>query len=250
MSLYGIRTVMLLGLLSAILLGIGLFFAGVFGITVGLFIAVIMNVAMYFYSDKIVLNIYKAKPLENKKINEIIEKLSKKANIAKPKTYLIKMNTPNAFATGRNPAHAVVAVTQGLLDELNEHEIEGVLAHEISHIKHRDTLVNTIAATIGTTISWVGYLFWFGSDNRNIISYLLLVILAPIASMLVRFGISRSREYFADYEGAQLSNPIYLANALHKISPLTVPIARINIVLFTCHASVIDLLSINDLLLL
>jgi len=220
MSLYTLRTVLLLGILSAILLGIGLFFGGFIGMSIALAIALVMNIVMYWFSDKIVLRMYGAKPLKNAKINNIVEKLAKKAGIPAPKTYVVDMDTPNAFATGRNTQNAVVAVTTKLMDELNDKEIEGVLAHELSHIKHNDMLVNTIAATVGAAISWIGYIFWFGSDNegKNALSYVLLFIMVPLAALLVRMGISRSREYFADQGGAELSNPLELASALDKIS--------------------------------
>lgn len=213
-----IRMTLLLGLLTGLFLAIGYFFAGTAGMTVGLVFAFMMNFLAYFFSDKIVLRMYGAKKLEDKKINAIVERLAKKAGIPKPKTYVVGMDAPNAFATGRSPKHSAVAVTKGLVDKLNEKEIEGVLAHEISHIKHRDTLVQTIAATIAGAISWLAYAFMFGDEDRNIIATLLLFILAPLAATLIQLSISRGREYMADAGGAKLSNPLDLASALGKIS--------------------------------
>ncbi|MEM7819214.1 MAG: zinc metalloprotease HtpX [Candidatus Aenigmatarchaeota archaeon] len=216
---YGLRTVLLLGLLTAIFLVIGFIFGGILGMTIGLILAFIVNFVSYWYSDKFVLALYRAKELENKKIDSMIEKLAKKAGIPKPKTYIVDMEVPNAFATGRNPKHAAVAVTSGLLDHLNENEIEGVLAHEIAHIKNRDTLIQTLAATIAGAISWIAYIFYYGDErNRNAITFILLFILAPIAAMLIKLAISRNREYVADKTGAMLSDPLGLANALEKIS--------------------------------
>lgn len=216
---YRIRTTLLLGLLTAILLAIGFYFGGTYGAVLALVLAFAINFASYWYSDKIVLKIYRAKPLDNKKINSMVEELAKKAGIPKPETYMLLTDVPNAFATGRNPKHSAVAVTHGLLKHLNDREIKGVLAHEISHIKNRDTLIQTLAATIGGAISWLAYLFYFGdSRNQSAVSLILLFILAPLAAALVRMAISRNREYLADKTGAILSEPEGLASALGKIS--------------------------------
>ncbi|MBI5061494.1 MAG: zinc metalloprotease HtpX [Candidatus Aenigmarchaeota archaeon] len=214
-----LKAVFLLAILTAIFLGIGYFFGGILGMTIGLVIAFSMNFLMFWFSDKIVLAMYRAKKYDNRKIRAMVEKLSKKADIPVPELYIVDMDVPNAFATGRGPGHSVVAVTRSLADKLDDDEIEGVLAHEINHIKHRDTLVSTMAATIGGAITWIAYLFWFGSDeNKNIVSYILLFVLAPIAALLVRLAISRNREYFADRGGAEISTPSGLASALRKIS--------------------------------
>lgn len=214
----GLRMAAMLGLLTALFLAIGFFFAGMTGMTIGLIFAFMMNFFAYFFSDKIVLRMYGAKKLEDKKINAMVERLAKKAGIPKPKTYIVGMDVPNAFATGRSPKHAAVAVTKGLMDKLNESEIEGVLAHELSHIKNRDTLVQTIAATIAGAISWLAYAFMFGDEDRNIFATMLLFILAPLAASLIQMSISRSREYMADDGGAKISSPLDLASALGKIS--------------------------------
>jgi len=214
-----IKTTLLLGLLTAIFLAVGFWFGGLFGLTIGLGLALVINFFSYWYSDKIVLWMYKAKPLQDKKINAMVEKLAHKAGIPKPKTYIVEMDVPNAFATGRSPSHSAVAVTKALMETLNDGEIEAVLAHEISHIKNRDTLISTLAAVIAGAISWLAYAFYFGdSENRNALSFVLLFILAPLAASLVRLAISRTREFGADHSGALISDPLKLASALEKIS--------------------------------
>ena len=215
-----IRLALMLGLLTALFLAIGFFFAGVAGMTIGLVIALLMNFMAYWFSDSFVLRLYRAKPYENKKLRNMIDKLAKKHGIPKPKLYFVDTDVPNAFATGRSPKRSAVAVTRGLMDKLTDDEVEAVLAHELSHVKHRDTLVSTMAATIGGALTWLAYLFWFSSDDKgkNIVSYLLLFILAPLAAMLIRLSITRSREYLADQGGAKISDPMKLASALEKIS--------------------------------
>ncbi|HLD49391.1 MAG TPA: zinc metalloprotease HtpX [archaeon] len=217
----GLRIVLLLGLLTAIFLGIGFFFAGMIGMTIGLVLSFAMSFVSYWFSDKFVIKLYGAKKSDSKdykELDKILQRLSEKTGIKKPSFYIMKTDIPNAFATGRSPKHSAVAVTTGLMDKLSNDEIEGVLAHEISHIAHRDTLLNSMAATIGGAITWLGYMFYFGNEeNRSALSFVLLFILAPLAAMLVRMAISRNREYFADHAGALLSKPTYLANALEKI---------------------------------
>lgn len=217
---YAFRTLLLLVLMSAVLLGIGYFFGGFIGLTIGLIIAVAINFITYWFSDKIVLKIYGAKPLKDKKINDIVRKLAEKAKIPMPKTYLVDMDVPNAFATGRNENHAAVAVTTGLVERLNDDEIEGVLAHELSHIRHNDILVSSVAATMASAITWIAYIFLFSGDDEggNILGLLLAFILAPIAASLIQLAITRNREYYADQGGAELTNPLHLAHALDKIS--------------------------------
>ncbi len=214
-----IRSALLLGLLTAIFLAVGYAFAGIAGATIGLVIALVMNFVSYWYSDKIVLWMYRAKKLDDKKINNIIKKLAEKSAIPVPATYIVETDAPNAFATGRSPKHSAVAVTRGLIERLDDDEIEGVLAHELSHIKNRDTLVSTIAATLAGALTWLAYLFYFGDEReRNGLSFILLFILAPLAASLIRLAISRNREYLADQTGAMLSDPMSLASALEKIS--------------------------------
>ena len=187
-----LKTIILLGLLSGLLLGIGQFLAGKSGLAIAFAIATAMNLSSYYFSDKIVLTIYKAKPLnkkENEKLHSIISKLSKEAKIPKPKIAIIKSDSPNAFATGRNPETAAVAFTEGILKILDENELAAVAAHEIGHIKNRDALITTIAATIATTISYIAAIARFttifgGSRNRenggNLISLLVIAIITPI----------------------------------------------------------------------
>ncbi len=218
-----LRTAALLGLLTGILLAIGFFFFFIFGMTIALIFALILNFFSYWYSDKIVLSIYGAKPLSNEKLNSIVEKLAEEANIPKPRLYIIPKNTPNAFATGRSPKNSAIAVTQGLLENLNYDEIEGVLSHEIAHIKNKDTLVSTIAATVAGAISYLAQIAWWSMfsrdrENGNILLFP-LIIFAPFAAMLIQLAISRGREFQADYTGAFISKkPLALASALEKIS--------------------------------
>jgi len=220
------RTAALFGLLTGILLSIGFLFGGIGGMTVALVFAVMINFLSYWYSDKIVLSMYRARPTDNKELNSLVEKIAKEADIPKPRVYIVPTNSPNAFATGRSPSHSSIAVTQGLLDDLDNDEIEGVIAHEMSHIKNRDTLVSTIAATFAGSISYLAQIAWLGMFSRdreggNAILFPLL-ILAPIAAMLVQLSISRGREYLADYTGAYISKkPLELASALKKISNAT-----------------------------
>jgi len=213
------RLVLMLGVLTGLFLLIGFVFAGTAGMTLGLLLALATNFFAYWYSDKFVLHMYRAKPYENKKINSMLERIAAKASIPKPPLYFVDMDVPNAFATGRNAKHAAVAVTKGLLEKLSDREVEAVLAHEIGHVKNKDTLIATMAATIAGAISWIAYAFYFGDErNRNALSFAVLFFLAPIAATLIRLAISRSRELSADRTGAMLSNPLDLASALRKIS--------------------------------
>ena len=218
-----LRTAALLGLLTAILLAIGFLLGGIGGMTTALVFAMLLNFFTYWFSDKIVLSMYRAKPTNDKKLNSIVEKVAKEAGIPKPKVYIVPTDSPNAFATGRSPSHSSIAVTQGLLDRLDDDEIEGVLSHELSHVKNRDTLVSAIAATVAGAISYLAQMAWFGMSSRNRengnILLLPLLIFAPIAAMLAQLSISRGREFFADYTGAMISKkPLALASALEKIS--------------------------------
>jgi len=218
-----LRTAALLGLLTAIFLFVGFLIAGTSGMTVALIFSLLLNLFTYWYSDRIVLSMYRAKPTNEKGLNSIVEKVAKEAGIPKPRVYIISTNSPNAFATGRSPNHSSIAVTQGLLDRLDDDEIEGVLSHELSHVRNRDTLVSTMTATIAGSISYLAQLAWLGMFSRdresgNAILFPLLIF-APIAAMLVQLSISRGREFFADYTGAMISKkPLSLASALEKIS--------------------------------
>jgi len=225
-----IKTVLLLGALSAIILVIGGFFGGASGMTIALVIALAMNFFSYFYSHKIVLAMYKAQPVSKSKapeIHKMVEDISKKAGIPKPKVYAIPSETPNAFATGRNPNNAVVAVTAGITKLLSKEELKSVLAHEIGHIKNRDILVATIAATLASVITYLAMMARFavffggGRDERgggNALQLIALAILAPLAAMLIQFAISRSREFMADETSARLTNDSkHMISALKKI---------------------------------
>jgi len=221
-----LRFSLLLALLAGILLGIGYYFAGPFGLTLALLFAIAMNFFAYFYSDKVVLAMYHAKPLANKEIDEIVEELSKEARIPKPKLYLVMEEQPNAFATGRSQKHSAIAVTSGLLKVLNREEIAGVLSHEIAHIKNRDILISSVVATLAGAISYLAEMLWWsslfggeGEDDKNLLFALPVIILAPIAALLIQLAISRGREFLADETGAKISKkPLALASALRKIA--------------------------------
>lgn len=214
-----------LGILMALFLGAGWIVGGIAGMTVALVLAFIVNFFAYWFSDKIVLRMYGAKPSTHIDLQDMIKRLARDARIPVPKLYVIDSDVPNAFATGRNPEHAAIAYTKGLLS-LGDDEIEGVLAHEISHIKHRDTLIQVMAASIAGAISYIaqiGYWSLFmrrdSNDEGNIIGIILIIVFAPIAAMLIRLAISRSREYKADYGAALITKkPRALASALEKIS--------------------------------
>jgi heat shock protein HtpX len=227
-----IKTAILLGLMSGLVLGIGFLFGGKTGLTFALVIAVLMNFGMFFWSHRLVLAMYRAQPAkksEYPRLHKMIEEISRKAGIPKPALYIIPTQTPNAFATGPSPKKAVVAVTQGIMDLLSDAELKGVLAHEMSHIRNRDMLVSTIAATMATVISYLAqmaqYAAIFGGgnhdDNRggtNVIGLLVMIIFAPIAALLIQMAISRSREYLADESGARtIGDGMPLANALNKL---------------------------------
>ena len=178
----------------------------------------------YFYSDKLVLKAYKAQELDpNHKISLMVQKLASKAGLPMPKVYMIDQNQPNAFATGRNPDNAAVAVTKGLANSMNDNELAGVLAHELGHIANRDILIGTVSATLAGAITYLGYAGHLGLGGRgnrdsNPLFLLLALILAPLAATLIRMAISRTREYKADAYGAKVSgNPLYLSSALSKL---------------------------------
>ena len=223
MFLNQFKTTLLLVALGLVLLLIGWFIGGFAGLTIGLAIALSINLVTYFYSDKIVLKMYKAKKLEEEDapgLHAVVEEIAKQANIPKPRVYLIPTDNANAFATGRNPKNASVAVTSGILKLLSNSELKGVIAHEISHIKNRDILIQTIAATIATVISYARFagIFLGGDRDGRGMEMLLLFILAPLIAVVLQLAISRSREYLADERGARLigeGEP--LANALLKL---------------------------------
>ena len=220
-----LKTVILLGSMSGLLLLLGNLLGGSGGIQAALLIALAMNTFAYFYSDKMVLKMYGAKPLEqtgHEKIYADVEHIAKVLKIPMPKLWVVDTPVANAFATGRNPHHSSVAITTGLMGLLDRSELDGVLAHELSHIKNRDTLVATIAATMATAIGYIAYTLrfssLFSSGNRrrgNQFAMLLVGLLMPIAATMIQMAISRSREYMADETGARASgNPLALASAL------------------------------------
>jgi heat shock protein HtpX len=222
------KTGLLIAALTALFGGVGYLIGGAGGMVIALGIAAATNLFAYWNADKIVLRMYGAKPLDARTggdLYTIVEGLVRRAGMPMPKVYLIENPQPNAFATGRNPENAAVAATTGLLERLSREEVAGVIAHELAHIKNRDTLTMTVTATLAGAISMLANfgLFFGGGDNRNnplgAIGVLLMVILAPIAAMLVQMAISRSREFEADRGGAEISGrPDWLANALEKIA--------------------------------
>ncbi|MEA3255681.1 MAG: zinc metalloprotease HtpX [Candidatus Altiarchaeota archaeon] len=221
----GMKTAGLMALLIAVLMGLCALIGGAEYVIFGLVMGVVMNFFVYWYSDKLVLRMthaVPADPMQYGKLHEIVGRLSGKAGMPKPSVYVIEDSRPNAFATGRGPGHAAVAVHTGLLGRLTDLEVEGVLAHEITHIKNRDILISTVSAVIAGAISYITWiLLWFGGgrsrSDYGLILAILAWIMAPIAAMLIQMAISRSREYSADLGGAKLSNPLRLAFALEKI---------------------------------
>lgn len=226
------KTAILLGLLTALILFIGGYLGGQQGMLIALVIAGVMNFASYWFSDKIVLAMYKAKEVQEAdapKLHSIVSRIAARANVPKPKIYIIPQDAPNAFATGRNPSHAAVAVTQGIMNILDEEELEGVIAHEMAHVRNRDILIGSIAATIAGAIMFLANMARWGAifggyggrgreDGRNVFGLLFMAIIAPMAALLIQMAISRSREFQADASGAKFAgNPYGLARALEKL---------------------------------
>jgi heat shock protein HtpX len=230
-----LRTFFLLALLSGLILFMGQALGGSSGLLVALGFALIMNLGSYWYSDKIVLRMYKARelsPSEAPLLHRLVTELAANAGVPKPRVCIIPDAAPNAFATGRNPEHAVVAVTEGILRLLHPDELRGVLAHEISHIAHRDILVQSIAGILASVVMFIANILQWGAifgagrgegDNRSSgAAALLLALVAPLAATLIQLAISRSREYMADATGAEISGkPESLASALRKLTDYT-----------------------------
>lgn len=222
-----LKTFVLLTTLTLILVAVGGILGGAGGALLALIIAGAMNFVSYWYSDRIVLAMYRGQQVESGPLHEVVTELCRRNNLPMPKVYILPQMTPNAFATGRNPEHAVVAATEGILRSLSREELTGVMAHEMAHVGNRDILIGSIAATIAGAISYLAHMaqwaaiFGMGRDDdegSNPIALILLMIFAPIAALLVQMAISRSREYVADRRGAELcGNPRYLANALRKL---------------------------------
>ena len=226
-----LRTGILLGALTGLLMLIGGYFGGKQGIVIAFIFAMVMNFGSYWFSDKIVLSMYRAREVsegEAPELYSIVKNLALRAGLPMPRVYIVPGDTPNAFATGRNERHAVVAVTEGILRILNRDELEGVLAHELTHIKNKDMLIGSIAATLAGAVmmlasmaKWAAIFGVGGDDDEGggIFGLILMAILAPIAAMLIQMAISRSREYLADEGGARISGKPYgLAGALEKLS--------------------------------
>ncbi len=220
-----LKTTFLLTALTLVLLFVGEAFGGPRGMTMALVFAVFLNGTAYFFSDKIALASSGAQPISREqapRLYAVMERLAGKANLPMPKLYLIPQAAPNAFATGRNPSHASVAVTQGLLELMNDDELEGVIAHELSHVRNYDILTSSIAATIAGAITWIARMgFWFGGGDRRRgggIGAILMLVLAPVAALLLQLGVSRQREYQADASGAKMvGHPYGLISALEKL---------------------------------
>lgn len=220
-----VKTSILLAGLTALFMGAGFLLGGEGGMIIALAVAVGMNVYAYWNADKLMLRMYKAREVTDQTapgFYGIVKQLANRANLPMPKVYIIENDQPNAFATGRNPENAAVAATTGLMKILNHEEIAGVMAHELAHVKNRDTLIMTITATIAGALSMLAnFALFFGGSRNNplgIVGTILVMILAPIAAMLVQMAISRTREYGADAGGAEIcGNPMWLASALQKL---------------------------------
>jgi len=225
------KTAFLLTALTLLLLFIGRIFGGQNGMLIALIFAAVLNFVSYFFSDKIALAMYRAQPASREefpRVYQIVERLTQRAGLPMPKIFVIPTDSPNAFATGRNPQHASVAVTQGILKLLNDEEMEGVLAHELGHVRNRDILISSIAATIAGAVTYLADMARWGmifggyerdrNDRGGGLGALFMLILAPLAALLIQMAVSRSREYHADETGAQFTgNPYALASALAKL---------------------------------
>ncbi len=253
-----VRTTLLLAALTVLIIWIGRVLGGSGGMLIAFVLAAVMNLGSYWFSDRIVLRMYRAQPIEEHEAPELygmVRELAMHAGIPMPRVYLIPEETPNAFATGRNPEHAVVAVTEGIMRLLTMDEIRGVLAHEIGHVKNRDILVSSIAATMAGAIMILADMARWGAifggfrgddedDGGGVIGFLVAAIVAPIAAMLIQMAISRSREYLADETGAAIShNPEYLARALEKLSLASQRIPMHDVKPSTAHLFMVNPLS-------
>lgn len=244
--LNSVRTAALMAVLIVLFALVGRALAGPTGLIIAFGVAVVMNFASYWFSDKIVLKMYRAKEVTQAQAPELynmIDRLRQRANLPMPKVYVIPSDQPNAFATGRNPSHSAVAVTNGIVRLLSPEELEGVIAHELAHIQNRDILTSSVAATIGAAITLLarfGLFFGGGRDRGNAIASLLMLILAPLAAMLIQMAISRSREYAADRDGARIcGKPRALASALGRLQS-GVAHVRMNAEPSTAHMFIIN----------
>jgi heat shock protein HtpX len=258
------KTTFLLALMTVLIILIGRAIGGQQGMVLAFVLAGVMNLGSYWFSDRIVLAMYRAQeisPQENPGIHQIVAELAQNAGIPKPRVYLIEDDSPNAFATGRNPQHAVVAVTTGIMRILSREELRGVLAHELGHVRNRDILIGSIAATMAGAIMMIANMARFAAifgGGRNsdeegggggIVGMLVLTIVAPIAAMLIQMAISRSREYLADASGAQFShNPLSLASALEKLQRASQQIPMADAKPATAHMFIVNPLSGRSLM--
>ncbi len=258
------KTTFLLALMTVLIILIGRALGGQQGMVLAFVLAGVMNLGSYWFSDKIVLAMYRAQeisPQEHPGIHQIVAELAQTAGIPKPRVYLIEDDSPNAFATGRNPQHAVVAVTTGIMRILSREELRGVLAHELGHVRNRDILIGSIAATMAGAIMMIANMARFAaifgggrsSDEEGggggIIGMLVLTIVAPLAAMLIQMAISRSREYLADASGAQFShNPLSLASALEKLQRASQQIPMADAKPATAHMFIVNPLSGRSLM--
>ncbi|MCD6581523.1 MAG: zinc metalloprotease HtpX [Desulfuromusa sp.] len=245
------RTVMLMTLMTVVLVFAGGALGGQSGALIALIMAAVMNLGSYWFSDKVVIKMYRGKETQSGELYEVVSEICQQNNLIMPKVFLLPQPTPNAFATGRNPKHAVVAATEGIMQVLSRAELKGVMAHEMAHVQNRDILIGSIAATFAGAISYMAHMAqWamiFGGrddEDSNPIAMIAMMILAPIAAMLVQMAISRSREYGADKKGAELcGNPHDLANALRKLeaSNRRMPMQKVNEA--TAHMFIVNPLS-------
>jgi heat shock protein HtpX len=245
-----LKTTLLLALMTGLLLGVGELMGGRDGMVMALVLAGLMNFGAWFWSDKIVLRMYNAQPVgpeQAPELHAIVQRLALKAQVPMPALYVIPDRALNAFATGRGPGHAAVAATAGILEAMDAEELEGVLAHELSHVLNRDTLVSTVAATLGGAVSWVAHPFMMRRDDReggNPLVALAVMVLAPLAAMLVQMAVSRSREYGADESGARLvGHPDGLARALRKLQAAAERVPMRNVEPATAHLFIVNPLS-------
>ncbi len=221
----GLKTVVLLGALSGLFLTVGTVLGGQSGLVIAFGIAVVMNIGSYWFSDKIVLKMYRAQEVSaGHRLYDMTARLARRAELPMPKVYVIPDMSPNAFATGRNPQHAAVAATEGIMRLLSDSELEGVMAHELAHVKNRDILISSVAATIGAAITMLAQfaMFFGGGRDRengpNPVALIATMLLAPIAASLIQMAVSRSREFVADRTGAQIAGtPVGLASALKRL---------------------------------
>ena len=250
-----VKTALLLGVMSTLFLFLGEALGGGPGVVLGFAFAALTNFASYWFSDKIVIRMYGAQEVgSDHRLSRLVAGLARRAGLPQPRCYVIPQASPNAFATGRSPEHAAVAATEGILQILNDDELEGVLSHELAHVKHRDILISSVAATLAAAVMMVSRfaMFWGGSrddrEGQNPVALLATIILAPIAAMLIQAAISRSREYDADAGGAAIAgSPLGLVSALKKIEAAS-QVVPLDANPATAHLFIIKPLSISGML--